>query len=92
MIMSNSQHNVEINPDLNVNTILNPDIDPDMRCFSDVGHDLLSKCDYFTEESFSQYCEKNISDSNYFSFFHHNIRSLSAHEIELNVLLECMSH
>ena len=105
MIMSDSQHSVEINPDLYANKILNPfdlndldisepnfDIDPDMYCFSDVGYDLISKCDYFTEESFSQYCDKNISDSNHFSFFHHNIRSLSAHEIELNVLLECMSH
>ena len=104
-IMSDSINSTEVNLDAYANKILNPfnlneldinepnfDIDPDMHCFNEVGHDLLSKCNYFTEDSFRQWSENNKDDSNFFSIFHHNIRSLSANQNQLNVLLENMGH
>ena len=80
-----------VDSDQNVNNpSYNHDPDSQLSIYRNTLNDVLENCQYNDVEYFAS--NANVYRDYDFSLFHFNVRSLSAHEVELHALLHTLNH
>ena len=66
------------------------DIDPELHFFNEINGNTLKNSEYYTEGKFIDKNQELFKDSNIFSLFHANVRSLPLHLNEFTNIFECL--
>ena len=71
------------------------EIDPDIQFYSNSQYTHDTNCDYFFEDTFIKYLERNIKENTTecsLSMLHMNIRSMPKHYMEFEMYIESLKH